>query len=156
MLFRLLALTVFCLACLPGRCSVPSGAPAMAAALAGARHGMLYRISDGASVSYLFGTVHAGKAGFFPLAPEVTRALARSSALVLELDLRDNTSFQQALDKYGRYPAGQTILSHLAPATAERLLAALGRAGLPLQTVLSFKPWLVANILVGVELERHG
>lgn len=156
MLSRLLALTVFCIACLPGRCTVLPGALAAPAALGGARHGMLYRISGGGAVAYLFGTVHVGKAAFFPLAPEVTRALAGSSALVLELDLRDGASFQQALDKYGRYRAGQTILSQLPPATAGRLLAALGRAGLPLQTVLSFKPWLVANILVGVELERHG
>jgi len=120
------------------------------------RRGTLYRVRHAGKTSYLFGTIHVGKQDFFPLEPEVTRALAASHALVIELDIRDNAPFQLALDKHGIYPASQTIVEHLQPDTLNRLLAALGRAGISLHTVERYKPWLIANLLVGAELERHG
>jgi uncharacterized protein YbaP (TraB family) len=97
-----------------------------------------------------------GKQGFFPLEPEVTRALADSSSLVLELDTRADQPFEQALTKYGIYPAGETLSRHLSPAALARLLTALARAGLTLRSVETYRPWLVANILVGTEIEKHG
>jgi len=120
------------------------------------RRGTLYRVRHGGKTSYLFGTIHVGKQDFFPLEPEVTRALADSSALVIELDIRDSAPFQLALDKHGSYPAGDTIVQHLKPDTLNQLVSALGRAGISLHTVERYKPWLVANLLVGAELERHG
>jgi uncharacterized protein YbaP (TraB family) len=139
--------------------SVPSGVAALSepAQLDPVpRRGTLYRVRHDGKTSYLFGTIHVGKQDFFPLEPEVTRALADSSALVIELDIRDNAPFQLALDKHGIYPLGETIVQHLKPDTLNRLLAALGRAGISLHTVERYKPWLIANLLVGAELERHG
>ncbi|WP_295998087.1 TraB/GumN family protein [Rugamonas sp.] len=137
--------------------NLPESAAALSAPLdAAPRRGTLYRVSHAGRISYLFGTIHVGKQGFFPLEPEVTRALAASSALVIELDIRDEAPFQLALDKHGIYPAGQTIVEHLSPDTLDRLLLALAQAGLSLHTVERYKPWLVANLLVGVELEHHG
>lgn len=120
------------------------------------RRGALFRVRHDGHSAYLFGTIHVGKQAFFPLEPEVTRALSDSGALVIELDIRDNLPFQQALDKHGRYPAGDSIAHHLAPATLRQLVQALAKAGLPLRTVERYKPWLVANILVGMQLEGHG
>lgn len=120
------------------------------------RRGALYRVRHGGETSYLFGTIHVGKDAFFPLEPEVTRALSASSTLVLELDIRQDQPFQLALDKHGRYGANDTIVQHIAPATLGRLVLALGKSGLSLQSVERYKPWLVANVLIGIELERHG
>lgn len=165
---KLLLLVTLILACSqPARSkdiSVPEGNAAFSAPVQldpsprdpAPRRGTLYRVSHDGKTSYLFGTIHVGKQGFFPLEPEVTRALAASNALVIELDIRDDAPFQLALDKHGVYPAGDTIVQHLSPDTLNRLVRALAQAGLSLHTVERYKPWLVANLLVGAELEHHG
>lgn len=145
--------------------TVASAVPASAAAPiqtqagpreAAPRRGTLYKVRHDGKTSYLFGTIHVGKQGFFPLEPEVTRALADSSALVLELDTRVHKPFEQALAKYGSYPPGDSITRHLSPRALTQLNKALAKAGLALQNVAMYRPWLVANILVGTEIEKHG
>ncbi|MES2257363.1 MAG: TraB/GumN family protein [Pseudomonadota bacterium] len=120
------------------------------------RRGTLYRVRHDGKTSYLFGTIHVGKQGFFPLEPEVTRALADSSSLVLELDVRANEPFQQALAKHARYADGDSIRNHLSPASLKVLKEALAKENMTLDSVAGYKPWLVANILVGMEIERNG
>lgn len=164
MQLKLLAIAAICLACVqPARSaelSVPGNdtlsPTASVSADVAPRRGALYRITRNGETSYLFGTIHVGKQGFFPLEPQVTRALADSKSLVIELDIRENQPFQLALDKHGSYPAGDSVVHHIAPDTLQRLMQALAKAGLSLQTVERYKPWLIANMLVGMELERNG
>lgn len=120
------------------------------------RRGALFKVQHEGRTSYLFGTVHAGKQGFFPLEPQVTRALADSNALVLELDVRASEPFQQALAAHALYPQGDSVRKHLSPATLALLEQALGRAGMALGNLERYRPWLLANLLVGAEIERHG
>lgn len=119
-------------------------------------HGQLYKVTRDGKVSYLFGTVHAGREGIDPLDPVVARALLDSKALVIELDIRQNAPFQQALAAHGRYPDGDCVQNHLSPAALKKTEQALARAGIPLHAVQQYKPWLIANMLVGSDLEQHG
>ena len=118
--------------------------------------GQLYRVTHDGKTSYLFGTIHVGRDGVYPLDPVVSRALLDSKALVIELDIRENAAFQVALARHGRYPDGDSIQNHLTPATLQQTVQALARAGMSLQSVQQYKPWLVANLLVGAELDQHG
>jgi len=120
------------------------------------RRGQLYKVTLDGKTSYLFGTIHVGKDGFYPLDAEASRALQHSRALVIELDIRENASFQKAMALHGRYPAGDKVQNHLQPETLQKLAPALARAGMSLQSVQQFKPWLIANLLVGVELDARG
>lgn len=120
------------------------------------RRGQLYKVTLDGKTSYLFGTIHVGKDGFYPLDAEASRALQHSRALVIELDIRENASFQKAMALHGRYPAGDKVQNHLQPDTLQKLAPALARAGMSLQSVQQFKPWLIANLLVGVELDARG
>lgn len=120
------------------------------------RRGQLYKVTLDGKTSYLFGTIHVGKDGFYPLDAEASRALQNSRALVIELDIRENASFQKAMALHGRYPAGDKVQNHLQPETLQKLAPALARAGMSLQSVQQFKPWLIANLLVGVELDARG
>ncbi len=120
------------------------------------RRGTLYRVHHEGKTSYLFGTIHVGKQDFFPLEPEVTEALAKSSSLVLELDVRASAPYYRALERHGQYPAGQTIGAHLSPAALAKLQVALDKVKLPLSSVEHYRPWVVANILVGQEIEKSG
>lgn len=120
------------------------------------RQGALYRVTRNGKVSYLFGTVHVGTKAFYPLAPEVNQALGGATQLVLELDTRSNEAFQLALARHASYRAGDKVDQHISSDTLARLTAALHAVGIPLRTVAHLKPWLLANYLMGLELERSG
>lgn len=120
------------------------------------RRGALYRVRQGGKTSYLFGTVHVGKQAFYPLEPQVLQALSGATSLVLELDIRANDAFQQALARHARYPDGDSVRRHLKPATLRLLEQALLRAGMTLEAMEQYKPWLLANVVVGAEIERQG
>ena len=120
------------------------------------RRGQLYKITHDGKTSYLFGTIHVGKDGFYPLDAEASRALLDSKTLVLELDIRQDVPFQKALARHGRYADGDVVQNHLSPATLNKMMPALAKAGLSLQSVQHYKPWLIANLLVGTELDLHG
>jgi uncharacterized protein YbaP (TraB family) len=122
-----------------------------------ARHqGGLYRISHEGRVAYLFGTVHVGTRGFYPLPPEVSRALGGANRVVVELDTRTNSAYLRALALHGRYAPGDDIRSHLPAATLQALTGALHAQGASLSSMAGYKPWLVANLLLSSELERKG
>ena len=120
------------------------------------RQGALYRVSGHGQVSYLFGTVHAGTSAFYPLAPAISRAMADAGELVVELDTRSDAAFQQAVAAHGRYPAGDSVRRHLQAETLAALTHALHAVGITVSSVEQLKPWLLANLLMGLELERSG
>ncbi|HSU21394.1 MAG TPA: TraB/GumN family protein, partial [Variovorax sp.] len=126
------------------------------APVAAQHHGGLYRISGHGRVAYLFGTVHVGDPSFYPMAPDAERALGTADHVVVELDTRKNDDFLRALDKHGRYAPGDDITRHISPDTAQRLRAALHGEGVSMASMARFKPWLVANLLLSITLERQG
>lgn len=117
---------------------------------------MLLKVSRGGQSCYLFGTVHVGARSFYPLPPAVTEALTQVNELVLELDTRADHAFQLAVAAHGSYPAGQHIRQHVSADTLARLTQALHAVGIPLSSVGHLKPWLLANVLQGLELARSG
>jgi uncharacterized protein YbaP (TraB family) len=122
-----------------------------------ARHqGGLFRVSHGGRVAYLFGTVHMGTRGFYPLPPEVSRALGGANRVVVELDPRANGAWLRALALHGRYAAGDDIRKHLSAPTLRLLTDALHAQGISVASMAGYKPWLVANLLLSMELERKG
>jgi uncharacterized protein YbaP (TraB family) len=122
-----------------------------------ARHqGGLFRVSHGGRVAYLFGTVHMGMRGFYPLPPEVSRALGGANRVVVELDTRANGAWLRALALHGRYAPGDDLRRHLSAATLRALTDALHAQGISVASMAAYKPWLVANLLLSMELERKG
>lgn len=122
------------------------------------RRGTLYRVRDlqQGHTAYLFGTVHVGQTAFYPLEPEVTKALNQAGKLVLEVDIRNADAMQQAFVKYGMYPADQTLAQNISDDTLTKLKRALKNVGVTYDQVAQIKPWMVANLLLIKELELHG
>lgn len=135
---------------------LPFAAGAQTRPASAKRQGLLYKVMGKGQVGYLFGTIHVGASSFYPLAPEVSRALSQSSELVLELDTRADSAYEQAVLAHGSYRSGEHIANHIAPATLARLTAALHALGITVASVAHLKPWLIANILMGLELQRSG
>jgi uncharacterized protein YbaP (TraB family) len=120
------------------------------------QRGILYRVRHQGNTSYLFGTIHFGKASFFPLEAEVTRALADASKLVVEIDMRDNAPVLAAMNKYAFYTGDDTIDKHLSRENLSSLQQSLRKFAIPFDQVARMKPWTMANLLLAVDLERNG
>lgn len=133
-------------------------APAHGAVAADAvpHRGTLYRVRYHGSTTYLFGTIHVGTADFFPLAPDVMRAFNRASRLVVELDPRDAQPFQQALQRHGFYPDGDSLDKHLPAPALARVKQALQQYDIPYEKAARMKPWMIANLLDSINLQHHG
>jgi uncharacterized protein YbaP (TraB family) len=119
-------------------------------------HGGLYRISRNGRVAYLFGTVHVGASSFYPLAPEVSRALASAGRVVVELDVSADAAFARAVARHGSYPDGDHIRNHISRDTLAQMTERLHAHGVSVGSMARYKPWLVANLLLSMELERQG
>lgn len=133
-------------------------APAHASTAAGAgqHRGTLYRVRYHGNTTYLFGTIHVGMPSFFPLEPQVMHAFTHARRLVVELDPRKGADFQEALKRHGMYPEGDNLEKHLSPATLARVKQSLQHADFPYDKAIRMKPWLIANLLVALNLEGHG
>lgn len=126
------------------------------APVAARHHGGLYRISGNGRVAYLFGTVHVGERSFYPMAPDAERVLGNADQVVVELDTRAGDDFTRALERHGRYASGDDITRHISADTTQRLRAGLHHEGISLASMAHLKPWLIANLLLSMSLERQG
>jgi len=50
-------------------------------------HGMISRVEHGGNVAYIFGSMHSGRANWFPLNPAVEEAMARADVFAFEVDM---------------------------------------------------------------------
>lgn len=66
--------------------------------------GFLWRIERGGRVSYLFGSMHVGKAGWMSPGPSVRSALGQVDALALEVDMTSAEAQQQLQQLAGLAP----------------------------------------------------
>ena len=120
------------------------------------RQSVLYKVTRAGGTVYLFGTIHVGARSLYPLAPQVIKALGEAREIVLELDTRAGESFARAVDAHGRYGPGEHIRNFIAPETMSRLTAVLHARGITVASMAHLKPWLIANILMGLELHTSG
>lgn len=120
------------------------------------QRGTLYRATYHGHTCYLFGTVHVGKTVFYPLEPQVTKALNQADKLIIEVDIRNAAAFQQAIIQYGLYPQGESIAQHISADTLTKLKQALQRDGISFEQISRMKPWMVANLLIVQEMARNG
>ena len=122
----------------------------------GEDRGALFKVTAYGHTMYLFGTMHVGQPGFYPLEPRIAAAVKGASTLALEIDpAQDPALAAQALKTYGMTAAGATRQA-LTPAMRVRLDRALAKAGIDPEAVLQLKPWLVATVLAMAEYGRQG
>lgn len=118
--------------------------------------GTLYRIDDQNHSAWLFGTIHVGHAAFYPLEPQVTRALHEADTLVIEVDIRNNQALQKAMMDYAFYRDGDHVAKHLSAETLQALQAGLREASIPFESVASMKPWMIANVMIIHSMAQSG
>ncbi|SFQ39708.1 TraB/GumN family protein [Variovorax sp. 770b2] len=149
------ALCVFAVAAHAADCP-PSAIASLAKLGSGVRNGvdrgMLWRIERDGRTSWLYGTIHIGRAEWVRPGPTVQKALAQSDALALEIDARD-----EATARVMGQPADPALLSRmLSGERARRLDRQNAEACVPPGATAKLQPILQVSALAGLVARADG
>jgi hypothetical protein len=115
----------------------------------------LWEVSSLTNRVYLYGTIHAGKAGFLPLAEPVERAFADAPVLAVEADITDAEAMAKSASTMFLTPP-DVLAKHVPAPLYERFRRQLDRYGLPEPQVARMKPFIASSLLAFAEWERLG
>jgi len=119
----------------------------------------LWKISDGNTDIFLFGTIHNLPAETNWRTDIFDAAFEQSNRLVLETDLTSELA-RQKLDDYqwdfGRLPSGQTLFEHLDVGDAYHLKSSIKQLGQDPDSLKYLQPWLAALRVSQMRMEQSG
>ena len=149
------ALCVFAFAAQAADCP-PSAIASLAKLGPGVRNGvdrgLLWRIERDGRTSWLYGTIHIGRAEWVRPGPTVQKALAQSDTLALEIDARD-----EATARVMSQPADPALLSRmLSGERARRLDRQNADACVPPGATAKLQPILQVSALAGLVARADG
>jgi uncharacterized protein YbaP (TraB family) len=126
-----------------------------------AERGALFKVtqtgSDKGNTLYLYGTMHAGRADFYPLEPRIRSAMAAAPTLALEVDAaRDPAAVLAAFQQHGMFAAGDSGLAGLPAERRLRIESGLKQQGVDPAAVAQMKPWMVVTMLGLVDMGKLG
>jgi hypothetical protein len=117
-----------------------------------------WKVSKGAGVVYLVGSVHMLTSDFYPLPESLEAGFKDSDLLVEEANLAEmlspNTQFSML--SRGMLPAGQTLDKVISPATLALLNKHTSALGMPAEALKQFKPWMLAMTIEAMEWQKAG
>jgi len=105
--------------------------------------------------AYLYGTVHAGRAEWFPLPREGEEAYDDAGVLVVEADITDAKAMGKSAEAM-TYPPPDSLRNHVQADDYTRLLKLLPRYALQEAQVAPMKPFMAVSLLVFSEWGRVG
>lgn len=132
-------------------CALTAVLPALAQA---PRH-FLWEVASMTNRVYLYGTVHAGKADWFPLPPAVEAAFMDAKVLAVEADVT-NVEAMAKTAPATTYSAPDNLSKHVAERDWERFRKQLPKYKLSEAQVSQLKPFMAVSILVFSEWARLG
>jgi len=115
----------------------------------------LWEARDGDRRVFLMGSIHIGRADFYPLPEAVQAAFAKSDVLAVEADASDPQATLLVMQK-GVYGKGDSLEQHLRADTVKRLKAILPRYGLSWELMANLRPFTLYSTLVMAEGMRLG
>tara|TARA_Y100000296_G_scaffold1628_1_gene1696 strand:- start:272 stop:1162 length:891 start_codon:yes stop_codon:yes gene_type:complete len=116
----------------------------------------VWKVSNGEDMVYVGGTIHILPISEFPL-PDVFRtSYEKSDTVVFEAELPDpsNLAVQQKIMAAVAYKKGESLKDELSEETYGALNTYLSAFGATADQVASFKPGMVASMLVAMEAQR--
>ena len=115
----------------------------------------LWEVTSLANRVFLYGTVHAGKASFYPLPERVQQAFVDSKVIAVEADITDAKAMEKGAASMLLKPPATLAQSVPAP-LYERFRKLCARYGLPEAQIAQFKPFPAASLLAFAEWGRLG
>lgn len=127
------------------------------AAEAGTARGALFKVTGHGHTLHLYGTMHVGRADYYPLEPRIRAAIAAAPTLALEIDMTgDPAAVAEALRQHGMFAPGSPAYAGLAPERRARIEGALRKHGLEPAAVAQLKPWMLVTMLAVFETVKLG
>ena len=128
---------------------------ASAVAAPAAAESFLWEVASLTNRAYLFGTVHAGKADWYPLPDAVESAYQDSAVLVVEADITDEKTIAKSTASMVYRPPA-TLATHMPPEQYQRFRRLLPRYRMAEEQVIHLKPFMAVSLLVFAEWARVG
>jgi uncharacterized protein YbaP (TraB family) len=118
----------------------------------------LWEVHGRHNTVYLLGSIHVLRAADYPLDAAVLDAYARSSALVMEINLGDvdSTEVQSEMLTSALLPAGKTLTQVLGAARYAHAATLARDVGVDLATFDQFAPWFAAEAISQLQLTQLG
>ncbi|GAC1552895.1 MAG: TraB/GumN family protein [Collimonas sp.] len=116
----------------------------------------MFKIQRAGHSAYVFGTIHVGRADFYPFDDKVLQALQHSSSITLEIDPGNTQGLAALMAKYGTYADGKSLTQVLPQPLQKQLNPLLEKYGLTPAAVANMKPWLLATVLGVSEYTYQG
>ena len=104
---------------------------------------------------YLFGTVHAGKAEWYPLPSAVENAYADSRVLVVEADITDTKAMAKSAAAM-TYTPPDSLANHVPVDDYARFRRMAARYTIPEAQASQLKPFMAVSLLVFADWARTG
>ena len=117
-----------------------------------------WKVSSEQTSVYLLGSIHFANASFYPLRDVILEAFDDADRMSVEVVL-DETAPQEytsLLDRYGRYPRGETLRDHVSESTYQRLLTFLEGSGMPATSMDSLRPGIIVMQLASMMMMQNG
>ncbi|MDB5769548.1 MAG: hypothetical protein JWQ61_4362, partial [Collimonas fungivorans] len=117
---------------LPAQADAVDTAGATVAPAPARQGGAMFKIQRAGHSAYVFGTIHVGRADFYPFDDKVLQAMQHSSAIALEIDPGNAQGLADLMTKYGIYANGKSLAQELPPPLLLQLNPLLEKYGLTL------------------------
>jgi len=130
-------------------------APWCALADATAPKHYLWEVSSLTNRVYLYGTVHAGMASWYPLPHEVEDAFEGSHILAVEADVTDAKAMEKS-QAATLYTPPANLTTQIPAADYARFRKLLPKYGIPEETIVRVKPFMAVTMLVFSEWATLG
>ncbi len=132
----------------------PAG-PIPAAAPGEQSRSFAWEVKSRTNTVTLFGTIHVGKASFYPLPAAVETAFMRARKVVVEADISRDGGLAD-IQSLISYASPDSLDQHIPVELYARLNMQLGPLGIPIRAARSMKPFVVAGLLAIAEYQRLG
>lgn len=119
---------------------------------------MFWKVSDHDSSVYLLGSIHFGKADFYPMPKKIEDAYTQSEILGVEINLLalDQMAMQEQMMQNMYYQDGSKLLDHISSETAESLGQYLKSNGMDITMFAGMKPGALILTISGIEAQKAG
>ena len=114
--------------------------------------------SEGGAV-YLLGTIHAGRADFYPMPAVIETSFKQADTLVTETDLTEpqgSSRLLKLLMEKGTYPRGDSVENHIGAETRAHLAHYVATSKELGSDYTHLKPWFLSVAIALVEAKRAG
>jgi uncharacterized protein YbaP (TraB family) len=122
------------------------------------RRFLMWKAASPTTTIYLVGSIHLGDSSMYPLPKEVESAFAAAKILAVEINIKnaDQAKMVGLIQKYGLYPADDSLTKHLFKETQVALNDYCTRHNVPRQGMEQLKPWVVAVTIAAMAWQQAG